>query len=104
MAYNVENNIVPKALNKSLDNALAKNSVSTYHFEKEALRAAEPDLEYLDTPAERENNSGQTKSYGESGQRAQLHGSRQAKGRNKNASRTRLKKENAANATLSLTN
>jgi len=47
LAYNAEHNIIPKSLNKSLDNALAKNSVSTYHFEKEALRAAEPDLEYL---------------------------------------------------------
>ena len=47
MAYNKENNIVPKALKKNLDNALAKNSVSTYHFQKEELRAAEPDLEYL---------------------------------------------------------
>ncbi|WP_435622997.1 excinuclease ABC subunit UvrB [Flagellimonas sp.] len=47
MAYNEENNIVPKALNKNLDNALAKNSVSTYHFQKEELRAAEPELEYL---------------------------------------------------------
>ncbi len=46
-AYNLENNIVPKALNKNLDNALAKNSVSTYHFQKEELRAAEPDIEYL---------------------------------------------------------
>lgn len=47
IAYNIENNITPRALNKSLDNALAKNSVSTYHFEKEEMRAAEPDLEYL---------------------------------------------------------
>lgn len=47
MAYNLENNITPKALNKSLDSALARNSVSTYHFQKEELRAAEPDLEYL---------------------------------------------------------
>ncbi|MCP4975808.1 MAG: excinuclease ABC subunit UvrB [Maribacter sp.] len=47
IAYNVANNITPKALNKSLDSALAKNSVSTYHFEKEELRAAEPDLAYL---------------------------------------------------------
>ncbi|NNC35765.1 MAG: excinuclease ABC subunit UvrB [Croceitalea sp.] len=47
IAYNAENNIVPKALNKSLDSALAKNSVSTYHFQKEELRAAEPDLQYL---------------------------------------------------------
>ncbi|NAY90369.1 excinuclease ABC subunit UvrB [Muricauda sp. JGD-17] len=47
MAYNKENNIVPTALKKNLDSALAKNSVSTYHFQKEELRAAEPDLEYL---------------------------------------------------------
>lgn len=46
-AYNLEHNITPKALSKSLDSALAKNSVSTYHFEKEEMRAAEPDLEYL---------------------------------------------------------
>ena len=45
--YNRENNLIPMALNKSLDNALTKNSVSTYHFEKEEARAAEPDLEYL---------------------------------------------------------
>ena len=45
--YNRENNIIPKALNKSLDNALAKNSVSTFHFEKEEIRAAEPDIKYL---------------------------------------------------------
>jgi excinuclease ABC subunit B len=45
--YNKVNNITPKALNKSLDNALAKNSVSTYHFEKEEIRAAEPDLQYI---------------------------------------------------------
>lgn len=53
IAYNTENNIVPKALNKNLDNALAKNSVSTYHFQKEELRAAEPDLKYL-TPEQKD--------------------------------------------------
>ncbi|WP_108423449.1 excinuclease ABC subunit UvrB [Flagellimonas amoyensis] len=47
MSYNKEHNITPKALNKNLDNALVKNSVSTYHFQKEELRAAEPDLDYL---------------------------------------------------------
>lgn len=47
LKYNQENNITPKALNKSLDNALAKNSVSTFHFEKEEIRAAEPDIKYL---------------------------------------------------------
>ena len=45
--YNTKYNITPTALNKSLDSVLAKNSVSTYHFEKEELRAAEPDLDYL---------------------------------------------------------
>jgi excinuclease ABC subunit B len=47
ITYNTENNIKPTALNKSLDNALTKNSVSTYSYELEALRAAEPESEYL---------------------------------------------------------
>lgn len=50
IAYNLANNITPKALNKSLDSALAKNSVSTYHYELEALKAAEPESEYLSKP------------------------------------------------------
>lgn len=45
--YNADHNLVPTALNKSLDNVLSKNSVSTYHYIKEELRAAEPDLEYM---------------------------------------------------------
>ncbi|CAM3557604.1 excinuclease ABC subunit UvrB [Zobellia roscoffensis] len=47
IAYNTEHGLVPKALNKSLDSVLSKNSVSTYHFEKEEMRAAEPDLDYM---------------------------------------------------------
>ncbi len=47
IAYNVKNNVTPTALNKNLDSVLSKNSVSTYHFKKEELRAAEPDLDYL---------------------------------------------------------
>lgn len=47
IAYNTEHNITPKALNKSLDSALAKNSVSTYKTELEAKLAAEPESEYL---------------------------------------------------------
>ncbi|MCB0446562.1 MAG: excinuclease ABC subunit UvrB [Gelidibacter sp.] len=47
MAYNTTHNLVPKALNKSLDNALTKNSVSTYSYELEAAKAAEPESEYL---------------------------------------------------------
>lgn len=47
IAYNTANNITPKALNKSLDSALAKNSVSTYKTELDAKLAAEPESEYL---------------------------------------------------------
>ena len=47
IAYNTKHNITPKALNKSLDSALAKNSVSTYKTELEAKLAAEPESEYL---------------------------------------------------------
>lgn len=50
IAYNSEHNITPKALNKSLDNALTKNSVSTFYYEQEALKAAEPENEYLSRP------------------------------------------------------
>ena len=47
IAYNTANNLKPKALNKSLDSALAKNSVSTYRTELEAQLAAEPESKYL---------------------------------------------------------
>ena len=50
MAYNSENNVTPKALNKSLDNALTQNSVSSYYYEQEALKAAEPESAYLTKP------------------------------------------------------
>ncbi|MCH7525306.1 MAG: excinuclease ABC subunit UvrB, partial [Bacteroidetes bacterium] len=39
-AYNTEHNITPKAIKKSLDNALTKNSVSSYYYELEAQKAA----------------------------------------------------------------
>ena len=50
IAYNTTNNITPKALNKSLNSALTKNSVSTYYYELEAQKAAEPESEYLSKP------------------------------------------------------
>ena len=50
MAYNNEHNITPKALNKSLDNALTQNSVSSYYYEQEALKAAEPEIAFLTKP------------------------------------------------------
>jgi len=45
-AYNQANNLVPTALNKSLDNALAKNSVQTYVQEREIRKAAEAENRY----------------------------------------------------------
>ncbi|GAA4306475.1 excinuclease ABC subunit UvrB [Aestuariibaculum suncheonense] len=48
--YNTKFNITPKALNKNLNNALAKNSVSTYSYELEAAKAAEPESLYLSKP------------------------------------------------------
>jgi excinuclease ABC subunit B len=49
-AYNAANNITPTAIRKSLDNALTKNSVSSYYYELEALKAAEPESAYLTKP------------------------------------------------------
>ena len=48
--YNTKHNLVPMALNKSLDNALAKNSVSVQYFENQAYKAAEPESLYLTKP------------------------------------------------------
>ncbi|WP_027124547.1 excinuclease ABC subunit UvrB [Gelidibacter mesophilus] len=47
IAYNTKHHITPTALNKSLDNVLSKNSVSTYSYEMEAIKAAEPESKYL---------------------------------------------------------
>ena len=50
IAYNTKHNLKPKALNKSLNNALTKNSVSSYYYEQEAMKAAEPENAYLTAP------------------------------------------------------
>ena len=50
IAYNTKHKQVPKALNKSLNNALSKNSVSSYYYEQEALKASEPENAYLAAP------------------------------------------------------
>ena len=46
-AYNQKNKITPTALNKSLDNALSKNSVATYAQELTDRKAAEAKNRYL---------------------------------------------------------
>ena len=53
MAYNTKNKLTPKALNKSIDNALSKNSVVTYVQEREARKATEAEHRY-ETPEELE--------------------------------------------------
>ncbi|MGB3608157.1 MAG: excinuclease ABC subunit UvrB [Psychroserpens sp.] len=47
IAHNTKFNITPTALKKGLDSVLAKNSVSTYSYELEAARAAEPESAFL---------------------------------------------------------
>ena len=49
-SYNKNNKIVPKALNKSLDSALAKNSISTNAKKSEDLKIAEEVNRYLTKP------------------------------------------------------
>jgi len=48
--YNTKHGLAPKALNKSLGNALNKNSVSSQYYENQVLKAAEPESEYLSKP------------------------------------------------------
>ena len=50
IAYNTLHKLEPKALNKSLGNALNKNSVSSQYFENQVLKAAEPESLYLSKP------------------------------------------------------
>ena len=48
--YNTKHGLQPKALNKSLGNALSGNSVSTQYYENQVLKAAEPESLYLSKP------------------------------------------------------
>ena len=50
IAYNTLHGLSPKALNKSLGNALSNNSVSTQYYEDKLLKAAEPESFYLSKP------------------------------------------------------
>jgi len=50
MAYNKKHKVTPTALNKSLDNALATNSVATHAQELEARKVAEEKNRYLTKP------------------------------------------------------
>ena len=48
--YNIKHGLEPKALNKSLGNALSSNSVSTQYYHNQELKAAEPESLYLSKP------------------------------------------------------
>ena len=50
MAYNKDHNITPKPLNKSLDNALTQNSVSSYYYEQESIKISKEDSTFLTKP------------------------------------------------------
>ena len=62
MFYNKKNNLIPKALNKSLDSALARNSVATMAQELEQRREAEEVNRYL-TKAEIEKKIREVRKY-----------------------------------------
>lgn len=49
-AYNTKHGLEPKALNKSLGNALSGNSVSTQYYDNLEYKAAEPESQYLTKP------------------------------------------------------
>ncbi len=50
IAYNQENNITPKAIKKSFDNALTKSKQAAYSFENAESLAADAEAEYLSKP------------------------------------------------------
>ena len=41
IAYNVANKIKPKALNKTIENPLAKSPITSFHYDNKPLVAAE---------------------------------------------------------------
>lgn len=47
IAYNTANNITPTQIKKSIENTLAKNTISSYHYDNSVDMAAEDELAYL---------------------------------------------------------
>ena len=48
--YNTENNIIPKQIQKAIDNSLTKKEITSYQYESANTKAAEQDLQYLKKP------------------------------------------------------
>ena len=72
-AYNLKNNMIPKALNKSLDNALSKNSVATYAQELSNRKATEAKNRYLSKEEIEKKNPQIQKIHGSCRQRSRLY-------------------------------
>ncbi len=49
IAYNIKNNIIPKQIKKAIDNSLAKNTITSFHYDKSFTFdiAAEEETSYL---------------------------------------------------------
>ena len=47
VAYNTKHNITPTQIKKSIENTLAKNTVTSYHYDNGVNMAAEEELDYL---------------------------------------------------------
>ncbi|MCF6182696.1 excinuclease ABC subunit UvrB [Lutibacter sp.] len=47
VAYNLANNITPTQIKKSIENTLAKNTISSFHYDNSVDMAAEDELQYL---------------------------------------------------------
>jgi len=50
IAYNTANNITPTQIKKSIENTLAKNTISSYHYDNTVNLAADEELSYLSKP------------------------------------------------------
>lgn len=50
IAYNTENNISPRQIEKAIDNSLTKKEIAAYQYDSANAKAAEQDLQYLKKP------------------------------------------------------
>jgi len=50
IAFNTENNISPKQIQKAIDSTLTKKEISSYQYDSANAKAAEQDLQYLKKP------------------------------------------------------
>ena len=73
MIYNKEHNITPKAIKKSLENALTQGKYDQKAIDRLIYLAAEPQEEYLTKKATGKEDKGYQKGYGKSRKRIGFH-------------------------------